>query len=121
MALNTFSFDEIPVVSFCFLRAADGLLGFRDTVWRAAGVLTALGQHALLHLLQLLRAVAQLHGGLKRALPSPQTFAAGHAAVTPVRPRRQQAGDRICVGGKGLTVMCLFLYPVFLVSWIAAC
>lgn len=62
----------------------------------AARVLTALGQHALLHLLQLLGAVAQLHRGLERALPSPQTFAAGHAAVTPVGPGRQQAGDRVC-------------------------
>lgn len=69
---------------------------FGHTALEAAGVLTALGQHALLHLLQLLRAVAQLHWGLERTLPRPQTFAAGHAAVAPVGPRCQQAGDRVC-------------------------
>lgn len=63
---------------------------------RLAGVLTTLWQHALLHLLQLLCAVAELHGGLERTLSSPQTFAAGHTAVTPFRPRGQQAGDCIC-------------------------
>ena len=58
-------------------------------------LLTTLRQHALLHLFQLLCAVSQLHRGGELALSCPQTLPAGHAAVAPVRPRGQHAGDCI--------------------------
>lgn len=57
--------------------------------------LTAFRQHALFHLLQLLIAVPEFGQRLEHPLAGPHALPAGHAAVTPLRPRGQQAGDGI--------------------------
>lgn len=61
--------------------------------------LTALGQHALLRLLQLLVALCGIR--LQHPLTRPYTAPARHAALAPVRPRRQHAGDGICTRALG--------------------
>lgn len=57
--------------------------------------LTAFRQHALFHLLQLLVAVPEFSQRLEHPLAGPHALPTGHAAVTPLRPRRQQAWDGV--------------------------
>lgn len=57
--------------------------------------LTAFGQHALLHLLQLLIAVPEFGQRLEHPLASPHALPTGHAAVAPLGPRGQQAWDGV--------------------------
>lgn len=57
--------------------------------------LTAFRQHALFHLLQLLVAVPEFSQRLEHPLAGPHALPTGHAAVAPLRPRRQQAWDGV--------------------------
>lgn len=66
-----------------------GQVGFQDPG------LTALWQHALLHLLQFLIAVSEFRKRFEHSLAGPHALPTGHAAVAPLRPWRQQAWDGV--------------------------
>lgn len=63
---------------------------------RGMFVLTALGQHALLRLLQLLSALRRI--GLQHPLTCSYAPPTCHAALAPVGPGRHHARDSICRG-----------------------
>ena len=76
--------------------SARGWLTGGEERWLAgAPGLTAFGQHALFHLLQLLVTVPEFSQRLEHPLAGPHALPAGHTAVTPLGPRGQQARDGV--------------------------
>ena len=94
---NSILLTRVSVRVSNILRYVPLLLDMMVWKWKAAMfVLTALGQHALLRLLQLLGALRGI--GLQHPLTRSYAPPTRHAALAPVGPGRHHARDGICRG-----------------------